>query len=178
MREASTSIPVFSKWQLCLAAGILVVGILLGRALFPIEVPKPFLVEKEKRVEVPVDRIVEKKVPVEVVKYVDRVVEKRVEVPVEVIRYVNRPYDGGRDGRLEDLTPSGVRFERSTKILYDQGSPWGRLRVGQTRAQVRSILGEPSRTEGSDWEYWYYGQDSSRPKVVFLEGKVWNWMAP
>lgn len=148
------------------------------RAFSPIEGSKPFIVEKEKRVEVPVDRIVEKKVPVEVVKYVDRVVEKRVEVPVEVIRYVNRPNDGSREVQLEDVTLSGFRAERPSKAFHDQGSPRGRLRVGQTRVQVKNILGEPSRTEGSDWEYWYYGEDSSRPKVVFLEGKVWSWMAP
>jgi hypothetical protein len=48
-----------------------------------LEIPRPFIVEKEKRVEVPFERIVEKRVPFEVIKYVDRIVEKRVEVPVE-----------------------------------------------------------------------------------------------
>ena len=44
--------------------GCLVAGVVIGRAFFPLEVPKPFIVEKEKRVEV----------PFEVVKYVDRTV--------------------------------------------------------------------------------------------------------
>lgn len=182
MREPVTKIDLNWKgrsWFFAVSGcGFLVAGILLGRFLFPIEIAKPFIVEKEKCVEVPVDRIVEKKVPVEIVKYVDRVVEKRVEVPVEVIRYVERPNDGSREVQLKDMTPTGLRAERPSKALDDQGSPWGRLRVGQTRGQVRSILGQPSRMEGTDWEYWYYGQDNSRPKVVFLEGKVWSWMAP
>ena len=64
-------------------AGILMLGLIAGRAFFPLEIPRPFIVEKEKRVEVPFERIVEKRVPFEVIKYVDRIVEKRVEVPVE-----------------------------------------------------------------------------------------------
>ena len=66
---------------LCLLAGIV-----LGRAFFPLEVSKPFILEEEKRVEVPVERIVEKRVevPVEVIKYLDRM------VPVEKIVYPDR----------------------------------------------------------------------------------------
>jgi len=74
-------------------AGMLIVGMIAGRAFFPLEVPKPFIVEKEKRVEVPVEKILEKRVEVPVEKIVEKrvevpvekVVEKRVEVPVEKI---------------------------------------------------------------------------------------------
>ena len=52
-----------------------------------VEVPVEKIVEKvvEKRVEVPVEKIVEKRVEVPVEKIVEKIVEKRVEVPVEKI---------------------------------------------------------------------------------------------
>jgi hypothetical protein len=55
----------FKPWFIILVGSVcLLVGVSIGRAFFPLEVPKPFIVEKEKRVEV----------PFEVVKYVDRTV--------------------------------------------------------------------------------------------------------
>lgn len=42
---------------------MLIRGVLIGRALFPLEITKTFVLEKEKRVEVPVDRVVEKLMP-------------------------------------------------------------------------------------------------------------------
>jgi hypothetical protein len=68
------------------STGMLIVGIFAGRAFFPLEVPKPFIVEKEKRVEVPVEKILEKRVEVPV----EKIVEKRVEVPVEKFIYRDR----------------------------------------------------------------------------------------
>lgn len=52
-----------SSWgrqHLVAGAVVFIVGLLAGRAFFPLEIPKPFVVEKEKGVEVPVESIVEK----------------------------------------------------------------------------------------------------------------------
>lgn len=68
----STPSPGYKLWLARL--GLLLLGVLLGREFFPLEVPKLFVVEKEKRVEIPVERVVEKRVEVPVV----RIVEKRV----------------------------------------------------------------------------------------------------
>lgn len=54
---------------------MLCVGLLAGRAFFPLQIPTPFVVEKEKRVEVPVEKVLERRVDVPATKivYVDRV---------------------------------------------------------------------------------------------------------
>ena len=76
--QATSGLP-HRGWLLLAAFLLIGLGVVLGRWVFPQEVIKLVTVEKEKRVEVPVDRIVEKQVPV------DRIVERRVEVPVEKI---------------------------------------------------------------------------------------------
>ena len=75
MKEESPNL--WRKVHLVALAAAMIAGVVIGRAFFPLEVPKPFIIEK--RVDVPVDRIVEKRVEVPV----DRIVEKRVEVPVD-----------------------------------------------------------------------------------------------
>ena len=139
------------------------VGLLAGRAFFPLEVPKAFVVEKEKRVEVPVDRIVIQKEPFEVIRYVDRVVEKPVEVPVERVIY--------RDRAVENLVtsaPAGL-------------SSWRRLKKGISRDEVRTCLGEPLKIKGGDFERWYYGQTASPygpATVTFYLGLLDSWVEP
>lgn len=116
-------------WGACLVGlGCLVVGVALGRAFFPLEVPKPFVVEK--RVEVPVDRIVEKRVEVPV----ERIVEKRVEVPVEKLVYRDRP--------PAEVAPA------------PQG--WAALREGMNEQQVRACLGNPLKVLTSGYTAWEY----------------------
>jgi len=137
-------------------AGLLVVGLLAGRAFFPLEIPKPFIVEKEKRVEVPVEKLVEKRVPYEVITYVDRVVENRVEVPVDRIIYRDRIVDSS-----VPATPAGL-------------SAWRQLSKGISREQVRSVLGQPSRISGGVLETWDYGTGY----VSFSEGGVYGWYGP
>ncbi len=146
----------------------LMVGMLAGRYLFP-EVKTEVLerrVEVEKRVEVPVDRIVERVVIKEV--------EKRVEVPVEkiVIREVQVPAP----------TPQGQGNINQAKA----SSAWDALKVGMTKSEVTDLLGEPNRVvAGDDIIYWYYSAQQSdflfiRFKVAGFIGfdRVEYWMGP
>jgi hypothetical protein len=105
------------KWPHFLSGFVLLIcGALIGRAVFPIEITKTLVVEKEKRVEV----------PVELIKYVDR----RVEVPVDrvtdrvVTRYVGgtRPTTGNYTGHYEQ---------------------WNLVNKGMSQRQVFDILGKP-----------------------------------
>jgi len=164
MREITQSNPSpLLRWGwVLLGAGlvILLVGMLAGRALFPLEVPKPYLVEREKRVEVPVERIVEKRVPVEVIKYVDRVVEKRVEVPVNRV--------------LENRVEVPVEVVKLSAAARDLAS-WRELSVGMSPASVRKLLGTPVRGAGSEYFHlvkWYYDDNSW---VDFVDGKLYDW---
>ena len=191
-------------------AAVLCVGLLAGRAFFPLEIPTPFVVEKEKRIEVPVDKIVEKKVPVEVVKYVDRVVEKekRIEVPVdkivekkvpvEVVKYVDRVVEKRVEVPVEKVVEKRVEVpvekivEKTVmvpveKIVYVDRivpsvppglSSWRQLRIGLSRQDVRSILGEPGRIEGGSFEYWYYGNERYKSRVVFYNSYLRSWDEP
>lgn len=144
-------------------AGLVVVGLLAGRAFFPLEIPRPFVVEKEMRVEVPVQRIIEQKVPYEVIKYVDRVVEKRVEVPVEkvVTMRVEVPVEKIVEKRVEVPVERIVYrdriVEKPVSSMPAGLSSWRRISKGLSRDQVRSSLGEPSKIDGSAFETWYYG---------------------
>ena len=148
-----------TQWQAPhygVGAGLVVVGLLAGRAFFPLEIPKPFIVEK--RVEV----------PVEVIKYVDRMVEKRVEVPVERIveNRVEVPVDRivYRDRIVERLVPAAPAGL----------SAWRQLSKGISREQVRSVLGQPSGISGGVLEIWNYGTGY----VSFSEGGVYGWYEP
>jgi hypothetical protein len=85
-----------------------------------------------------VDRVVEKRVevPVEKIKYVDRVVEKKVEVPVEVVKYVDR------------------KVEKSAK---PKNTNWNGLMKGMTESAVTILLGRPISVERRNGlVYWRY----------------------
>ncbi len=152
-------------------AGILVLGLIAGRAFFPLEIPKAFIVEKEKRIEVPVERIVEKRVEVPV----EKVVEKRVEVPVVKIveKIVEVPVDRivYRDRIVEKpvrSVPAGL-------------SSWRQITKGLSRDQVRSVLGEPRKIEGGIFESWFYGSASymgAPSSVSFYLNGVYSWAEP
>jgi len=163
MRETRTEMsspgPLRKFSHQFLGAAMFLIGILAGRAFFPLEVPKPFVVER--RVDFPVDRIVEKRVevPVEVVKFVDRIVEKRVEVPVERVVYVDR------------IATKPV--SRSTGE-----SAWMQLSKGLSRSDVLAILGEPRKIDGGNvFEDWYYGAPGGA-RVAFMNGQVYTWVSP
>ena len=151
----------FKPWFIILVGSVcLLAGVSIGRAFFPLEVPKPFIVEKEKLVEVPVERIVEKRVPVEVIKYVDRVVEKRVEVPVNRV--------------LEKRVEVPVEVVKLSAAARDLAS-WRELSVGMSPASVRKLLGTPVRGAGSEYFHlvkWYYDDNSW---VDFVDGKLYDW---
>jgi hypothetical protein len=120
--------------------GLLLLGVLLGREFFPLEVPKPFVVEKEKRVEVPVERVVEKRVEVPV----ERIVEKRVEVPVEVVKYVEREVPTNVKPAPDETPANGSKG-------------WRYLRIGMSQEEVRRVLCEPRRIirDGSFATHWF-----------------------
>jgi len=164
-------------------AGILVLGLIAGRAFFPLEVPRPFIVEKEKRIEFPVERIVEKRVPFEVIKYVDRIVEKRVEVPVEkkvevpVVKVVEKMVEVP----VDRIVYRDRIVEKSVSSVPVGLSQWRRIKKGISREQVRAILGEPRKIEGGTLELWFYGQSYSygaASSVVFGYDGVIGWQEP
>ncbi len=164
-------------------AGMLILGLLAGRAFFPLEVPKPFVVEREKRIEVPVEKIVEKRVPFEVIKYVDRVVEKRVEVPVErrvevpVVKLVEKLVEVP----VERIVYRDRVVEKSVPSAPSGLSAWRRITQGLSRDQVRAILGSPRKIETSFFESWYYGNQfyyGAPGSVHFESNKVSGWSEP
>jgi hypothetical protein len=184
MRETNEDRITKTQWKAPhygVGAGLLFVGLLAGRAFFPLEIPTPFVVEKEKRVEVPVDRIVEKKVPVEVVKYVDRFVERLVEVPVEKVveKRVEVPVEKIVEKTVMVPVAKIVYVDR---LLEKSGtgftpgiSSWRQLLKGLPRDQVRSMLGAPTRILGGYPEVWEYG-DSAH--VTFFDGILHSWVEP
>lgn len=145
-----------------MCASLLVVGMIAGRAFFPLEVPKAFIVEKEKRIEVPIERIVIQKEPFEVIKYIDRIVEKQVEVPVEKIVY--RDTATGVDGVPSKVYPSA----------------WRSLAKGQSKSQVIAALGRPvrKRTWNSTYEEWYYANWFATATATFFNDSVHAWSEP
>jgi hypothetical protein len=143
MREIIEEQPVPSKayGRFMLVAFIAAAaGGLVGALLFP-TVETRFV---EKRVEVPVemvkyvDRVVEKvvekrvEVPVEVVKYVDRMVGKRVEIPVEKIIY--RPAEA-------EVDP----LDRGHRMLL----------LGMRKSQVFTLVGRPYFDDGNGSLHYY-----------------------
>jgi hypothetical protein len=125
-----------SNWQKERIIPLIVVfamGMILGSAFFPRtkEVPIDRIVEK--RVEVPVDRIVEKRIQVPVDRVVEKIVEKRVEVPVEktVIKYVS--------DRTKEIEGKPIYI-----LSEDRLKLWMQVRPGMTRQQVIAILGPPT----------------------------------
>ena len=175
-----------SKLSWLIGAGLLLLGVILGRTLFPLEVPTPFIVEK--RVEVPVERIVEKQVPFEVIKYVDRVVAKRVEVPV--VKVVERrfplPIESFSESRAS--TPidraivklnGQVRDVNSLVNLPFSALPWKEVQQGMSGASVRGILGEPARVfEGVVLNCWCYGDSVRGGRVWFFGDQVHSYDYP
>jgi hypothetical protein len=164
-------------------AGILVLGLIAGRAFFPLEIPKAFIVEKEKRIEVPVERIVIQKEPFEVIKYVDRIVEKRVEVPVEkrvevpVVKVVEKMVEVP----VERIVYRDRVVEKPVRSVPASLSSWRQISKGLSRDQVRSILGEPRKIEGGAFESWFYGSGSymgAPSSVSFYLSTVYSWSEP
>lgn len=169
-----------SKLSWLIGAGLLLLGVILGRTLFPLEVPAPFIVEK--RVEVPLERIVEKQVPVEVITYVDRLVEKRVEVPI--VKVVNRSFDLPNESIAEnrssarinlDIVKSNgqVRVINFPDDLPVSALPWKEVQQGMSGTSVRRILGDPVRVfEGAVLNCWCYGDSIRGGRVWFLGDQV------
>ena len=152
MQEINENDPqeLISEWRLYYGSllGALVFGVLLGMLLPSLSVspwlsfmflaganvlaaaflrmifPKIVHVVRPVQVEVPVDRIIEKKVIVPV----DRVVEKTIEVPV--IKYVSKDVLSGDD------KPSYVLPE-------DVEAMWRQVSIGWNRREVIAILGKP-----------------------------------
>ena len=151
---------------------LLITGFLLGRVFFPAEVSKPIIVEREKRVEIPVERIVEKKVPVEVVKYTDRVVEKRVEVPV--VRVVEKRVEVPVERIIYRDIVVGAGGVRSNVDL----AAWRTLSKGQSKSQVIAALGHPVRIRNGSYEEWYYSDRFASASVTFFNDSLYSWNEP
>ena len=160
----------FGAFARFLFAGLLwlVIGVLAGRYFFPeIKIEQvEKRVEVIRRVEVPVDRIVERVVVKEV--------EKRVEVPVETIIYREVP-----------APPSAPRIVEPSKVA-NPVSPWNSVKAGMTKSEVSELLGEPHKVvSGDDVIYWYYSDKQEddlfiRFKVAGLFGfdRVEHWLGP
>lgn len=155
-----------------LAAGLvwLVVGVLVGRYLFPETIEKVVTQTIDRvvtqRVEVPVDRIVYRDVIKEV--------EKIVEVPVE--RVVIK----------EIAVPVPMKSTKMQPDLAATESAWDSIRNGMSKSEVTALLGEPAKVhEEDDKLIWYYEERGQgvlfvRFKVGGLFGgdKVDLWLAP
>jgi hypothetical protein len=155
-----------------LSAGLvwLVIGAFAGRYLFPETLEKEVIrtVEKvvTKRVEVPVDRIVYRDVIKEV--------EKIVEVPVEkvVIKEISVP------------VPMKAAKEKQTQEA--EPSPWDFIRNGMTKSDVAALLGNPASTrEEAEKILWFYEERGQG--VIFVRfnrgglfgaDKVDQWLGP
>ena len=132
-------------------------GCLVAYVLLP---PKKRIVNVPVRVEV----------PVEVVKYVDRVVEKRIEVPVqvkvpvEVVKYVDRVVEG----RVEVPVKKVVNYETEIRTKAPSIANWRRLSNGMSMEQVRNLLGEPTHVSSSFSSVaWVYGKFPHSGSVYF-----------
>lgn len=170
------------------------VGSLIGAFLFP-TVETQFV---DRRVEVPVevvkhvDRVVEKvvekrvEVPVEVIKYVDRIVEKRIEIPVEKVveRRVEVPVVRRVEVPVEKIVYRDKVSTEKPRGFFSSPSSWADLSVGMSREQVIRILGRPRSAEGdgvSIIESWFYGSSTkygAPASVRFGEDGVIGWDSP
>ncbi len=163
MREIIEEKPVPSKahGRFVLVASIAAAaGGLVGALLFP-ATETQFV---EKRVEV----------PVEVVKYVDReverVVEKRVEVPVEVVKYVDRMVEKVVEKRIEVPVEKIVyRPAAEDRELLDERHR--SLRVGMRKPEVFGLIGRPYYDDG-DGDLHYYSVSSRMHLRLKFNGEV------
>jgi hypothetical protein len=155
-----------------LAAGLvwLVIGVLVGRYIFPETIEKIVTQNIDRvvtqRVEVPVDRIVYRDVIKEV--------EKIVEVPVEkiVIKEISVP------------VPMKAAKEKPTPEA--EPSPWDFIRNGMTKSDVAALLGNPASTrEEAEKILWFYEERGQG--VIFVRfhrgglfgaDKVDQWLGP
>jgi hypothetical protein len=157
-----------------LAITTLVIGFSIGQ--LNQDSSEPLVFEKVKIIEVPVEKVVEKRVPFEVVKYVDRVVEKVVEkvVEVPVVKRVEVPVE--RIVYRDNVEPARTEAPKASR------GPWGRLKKSQTMDEVEALLGQPvRRTEFGPVVVWSYGKShtyQSPGTVVFNDGLVHTWVNP
>ena len=111
------------SWTMAVTGvGLFFGGLLVGRMLFPMEIAKPFIVER--RVEVPVEKLVINRVEVPV--------DRRVEVPVEVVRVVEKP--------VEKIVYQDRIVEKTVFGVPPDIAKWRQLSKGMSRSQVRSSI--------------------------------------
>jgi hypothetical protein len=172
MREAppeQRNLPGGKSSVLAIVLGALLLGGGIGAALFP-EV-------QVQRVEVPVEVIkyVDRVVPVDKVveKVVEKIVEKRVEVPVEVIKYVERPapVPAATNNRVDAPAASFSKpAAASPADRLDAGHQL--LRVGMDKAGVVALIGQPYFDDG-DGGWFYYSVDSRmNVNLKFVAGQL------
>lgn len=66
--------------------------------------------------------------------------------------------------------------EKFSDQRWQEPMLWSRIRTGMTEADIRKLLGEPSRIEHAIFTTWYYHKTSKdHSHVWFDEGKVLGW---
>jgi hypothetical protein len=119
-------------------------------------------------------KLVEKRVevPVEVVKYVDRVVEKRVEIPVDrvvekiVVQRVEIPGPEREVVRYVSDRTQQANGKPTYVMSEERINLWKQIKKGMTRKQVVEILGPPDGEPNSSYDgvFFHWGKGS-----VFFE---------
>ena len=152
----SATPPRLSGWLWALSSMVaLFVGALAGAYLFPETKFQEKVVEKrvevERRVEVPLEKVVERVVYKEV--------EKRVEVPVE--RVVVKELE----------IPIPMKDQEAIFKPSAEPSSWDAIRHGLTKSEVRAILGDPATEQEREGSlFWYYKEEGQG--VLFIRFKA------
>jgi outer membrane protein assembly factor BamE (lipoprotein component of BamABCDE complex) len=75
-----------------------------------------------------------------------------------------------------NLVPSKTPDEKPLPTGKVTKGAWRSLSKGLTRSSVRSLLGEPDKISGGDFEHWYYG--SGGGSVTFYHDVLDSWLEP
>jgi hypothetical protein len=84
-----------------------------------------------------------------------------------------------RVAKLEALleTPSKNEIKYSEK--WKNRSLWRKLKVGMSKYQVETLLGEPRKIHGgSTLTWWYYSKKSYSSMVIFNKNGLHEWNEP
>lgn len=80
--------------------------------------------------------------------------------------------------KLESLLQTSDKSEINYSEKWKNRSLWRKLKIGMTKYQVETILGEPRKINGGSITTWKYSKDSWHSYVQFYEGKLDTWTEP